>query len=163
MYCVRQGSYFSLGGNPSPSSLPPLSPLWQSWGLKNKSAVKFCCRKRRSHFLRMQKDGRLEQCESAKPSSHFMRQQHFWGSQASCITSQLEKPGSRELKHLLIGFPRSYFNLLPLFGQLCEGSLVRCLAILMRLIHLPLSLPASPFCWKSEMNAQDRSFLGCST
>lgn len=94
---------------------------------------------------------------------HFMVRQHFRGRQASSVTSQLKKPGSRELKHLLIGFPRSYFNLLPLFGQLCEGSLVRCLAILMRLIHLPLSLPTSPFCWKSEMNAQDRSFLGCST
>lgn len=148
---------------PPPRPFHPALICGSHGSLRIKSAVKFCRRKRRSHFLRMQKDGRLELCESAKPSYRFTLQQHFRGSQASCKTSQLEKPGSRELKHLLIGFPRSYFNLLPLFGQLCEGSLVCCLAILMRLIHLPLSLPASPFCWKSEMNAQDRSFLGCST
>lgn len=92
-----------------------------------------------------------------------------YGSEVLGKNSQLPNllemnPGIRELKHLLIGFLSSCFNLLSFFfGQLCEGSLVRCFAILMRLIHLPLSLPGSLFCWKSEMNAQDRSFLGCST
>ena len=165
VYRIKQGPLPPLEAN-----VPPLHPFQLTvlcgshTGLKLKSAVLFCREKHKSHFLKgCKKTSRLELCVSAKPSSWFMVQQHFRGSQASCRTSQLEKPGNRELKHLLIGFPRSYFNLLPLFGQLCEGSLVRCLAILMRLIHLPLSLPASPFCWKSEMNAQDRSFLGCST
>lgn len=154
----------SGGWCPSPSSLPAHCALWQSQRFKIKiSCVVLLWETQESFSKRMQKDKPTGTVSVCKASSWFMVQQHFRGNQASCRTSQLEKPGSRELKHLLIGFRRSYFNLLPLFGQLCEGSLVRCLAILMRLIHLPLSLPASPFCWKSEMNAQDRSFLGCST
>lgn len=41
---------------------------------------------------------------SLQSHAHFMVQKHFTVSHTVYVASQLKKPGSRELKHLLIGF-----------------------------------------------------------
>lgn len=50
------------------------------------------------------------------PSAHhLLMDQRFLGRTASCPNLLETNPGIRELKHLLIGFLSSYFNLLAFF------------------------------------------------